>query len=75
MDEQAFVDRMGITSLIPGPSSTELAILAGSSLGGFRGLLIGGLAFIGPAVLIVLVLAWAYVTFGDTRAVAAIGYG
>ena len=75
MDEQAFVDRMGITSLIPGPNSTELAILAGSSLGGFRGLLVAGVAFVGPAVLIVLALAWVYVTFGETPAVAAIGYG
>ena len=75
MDEQSFVDRLGITSIIPGPNSTELAILVGSSLAGGRGLLYAGLAFIGLAVVIVLVFAWAYVTFGHTPAAAALGYG
>jgi chromate transporter len=59
-----FLDLLGVTSLIPGPSSTELAILLGYRRAGWRGLVIGGVCFILPAALIVAAIAWAYVAFG-----------
>ena len=60
------VDLIGITNLIPGPNSTELAMLVGRMRAGGMGLLVAGLAFILPAAAIVLALAWAYVSFGST---------
>jgi chromate transporter len=60
--------------LIPGPSSTELAIFIGYRLAGWPGLLLAGLLFIAPAMLVMLAIAWAYTRFGTTApAVAALG--
>jgi chromate transporter len=75
MDDQQLVDLVGITSIIPGPSSTELAMLVGRRRAGGIGLVVAGLAFILPAAAIVLALAWAYVSYGATPAGEAILYG
>ena len=75
LTDQQMVDLVGITSLIPGPNSTELAMLVGLRRAGRLGLLVAGLAFILPAVAIVLALAWAYVAYGTTRAGEALLYG
>ena len=56
-------------NLIPGPSSTELAIFMGHRRGGRRGMLIAGSCFILPAALLMLGLAWAYLRWGGQPAV------
>lgn len=73
--DQEFVDLLGITNLIPGPNSTEMTMHLGAQRAGWRGLWLGGAAFILPAVAIVLVLAWAYVEYGDTPTGEALIYG
>ena len=60
MDEQDFLDLIGAVNLIPGPNSTELALHLGQKRGGAKGLIISGLCFILPAVLITALLAWLY---------------
>ncbi len=72
---ERFVDLIGITNLIPGPSSTELAIYLGYLRAGWLGLLVAGICFIGPAMLIVLALAWAYVTYGGLPQIGWLFYG
>ena len=69
------IDLVGITNLIPGPNSTELAMLVGRLRAGSLGLVVAGLSFIVPAAAIVLALAWAYVTFGSTPTATALLYG
>jgi chromate transporter len=73
-DEQ-FLDLLGATNLIPGPNSTEMAIHIGYVRAGWAGLLLGGLCFIVPAMLIVLALAWLYVQFGTTPQAGWLLYG
>jgi chromate transporter len=73
-DEQ-FLDLLGATNLIPGPNSTEMAIHIGYLRAGWPGLLLGGLCFISPAVLIVLALAWLYVRYGSTPQAEWLLYG
>jgi chromate transporter len=75
ISDERFVDLWGTCNLIPGPTSTELAIYLGYQRAGWPGLVIGGICFIGPAMLIVLALAWAYVTFGSLPQVAWLFYG
>jgi chromate transporter len=75
MGEQDFLDQVGITNLIPGPNSTELAMLVGRAAAGGSGLFVAGACFILPAAAIVLVLAWAYVAYGDTPTGEALLYG
>ncbi len=73
-DEQ-FLDLVGASNLIPGPTSTELAIYLGYVRAGWRGLILGGALFILPAALIVLGLAWAYVRFGSMPEATWLLYG
>jgi len=64
LEEAEFLDLVGASNLIPGPTSTELALHLGHRRAGATGFLVAGLAFIGPAVALVAALAWAYEAFG-----------
>lgn len=75
MSRDEFLDLLGASNLIPGPNSTELAIHIGHRQAGWPGLLIAGICFIFPAVLIVTAFAWAYVRYGSLPQVAGILYG
>lgn len=75
LDDQAFLDLVGATNLIPGPNSTEMAIHIGFLRAGWPGLVLGGVCFAGPAVLIVLGLAWAYTRWGATPQVGGLLLG
>ena len=70
-----FLDLLGATNLIPGPNSTELAMYVGQRRAGWPGLLVAGIGFILPATVIVAVLAWAYVRFGQLPEVEGLLYG
>lgn len=73
--DQEFLDMLGAASLIPGPSSTELGMYIGLRRTGWRGLIVAGVCFIAPAMLIVLALAWLYVRYGSTPAGESLLYG
>ncbi|MHB8731668.1 MAG: chromate efflux transporter [bacterium] len=73
--EQQFLDLLGASNLIPGPTSTELAIYLGYARAGRLGLVLAGTLFILPAMLLVLAFAWAYVRYGSLPQAAALLYG
>lgn len=75
LSSERFLDLLGASNLIPGPSSTELAIFIGYEQAGWPGLVLGGACFILPAALMVAALAWAYVRFGSLPQVAGVLYG
>ena len=75
LTRERFLDLLGAVSLLPGPSSTELAIYLGQIRGGIPGLLAAGTAFILPAAIMVAGLAWAYVRYGAAPQVAGILFG
>ncbi|MFQ3660647.1 MAG: chromate efflux transporter [Anaerolineae bacterium] len=75
LTDQRFMDLLGVTNLIPGPNSTEMAIHIGYERAGFRGLIAAGVCFILPAALIVGVLAAVYVEAGSTPAAQGLLYG
>jgi len=75
LSDQEFLDLVGATNLIPGPNSTEMAIHLGFRRAGWPGLMVGGLCFVLPAMLIVTALAWVYVRFGATPQAAWLLYG
>jgi chromate transporter len=64
LTRQQFLDMLGLTNLIPGPNSTEMAITVGFAHAGWAGLVVAGASFIVPAALITSAVAWAYVRFG-----------
>jgi chromate transporter len=75
LTEEQFLDLLGASNLVPGPSSTELAIHIGFRQAGVMGLLLAGSCFILPAFLLVMAIAWAYVRFGHLPQVAGVLYG
>ena len=75
LSRETFLDLLGASNLIPGPSSSELAIHIGYLRAGWIGLLVAGSCFILPAAIIVAALAWLYVHFGRLPAASAILYG
>jgi chromate transporter len=75
LSDQHFLDMLGMTNLIPGPNSTEMSIHLGYLRAGWAGLVVAGVCFILPAVVIVLVLAWAYVEYGSRPAAEWLLYG
>jgi chromate transporter len=70
-----FLDLLGIVNLIPGPNSTEMAMFIGYRRAGWLGFMLGGVCFILPAMLIVSVMAWAYLNFGDLSQTQGLFYG
>jgi len=75
MSRDRLLDLLGVTNLIPGPNSTELAIHIGYERAGWKGLVIAGTCFILPAMLIVWALAAVYVRFQTIPEVGWLLYG
>jgi chromate transporter len=74
LTREQFLDRLAAANLIPGPSSTEMAIFIGYEKRGWRGLLVAGCAFIVPAAIMVGAIAWAYVRYGTLPQVNGVLY-
>jgi len=75
LSEQHFLDLIGATSLIPGPNSTEMAIHIGRKKGGWKGLVVAGICFIMPAVLITGIFAYFYKKYGQQPEAQVFLYG
>jgi chromate transporter len=75
IDNQEFLDLVGVTNLIPGPNAAEIALFLGLKRSGWLGYLASGILFIIPGVIATLVIAWAYVTYGSLLQVSWILYG
>ena len=75
LTDERFLHLLGATNLIPGPNSTEMAIHIGWARRRWAGLLVAGVCFIVPAMLITGVLGWAYVRFGERPQVGWLLWG
>src|SRR3989442_5914450 len=75
VSDDRFLDLLGATNLIPGPNSTEMAIHLGYARAGWPGLVVGGALFILPAMVIVLLAAWAYLRYGSGAPAISLLYG
>jgi len=65
LSREYFLNLLAAINLVPGPNSTELAVHIGLLTGGFWGMILAGLGFIGPAVALSLLLAMLYVYQGQ----------
>ncbi len=75
LSDEEFLDLIGATNLIPGPNSTEMVIHLSFMRAGWPGLVVGGVCFITPAMLMVLLLAWAYARWGALPQAEWLMYG
>jgi chromate transporter len=73
--DDEFLDLFGAVTILPGPSSTQLAIALSRRRAGWPGLALGGVCFIAPAMAIVLTLAWSYARYGTSPTGGAIVSG
>lgn len=75
MSEAHFLDLVGATNLIPGPNSTEMTMHCGHERAGWKGLVVAGISFVFPAVVITMVFAFLYEKYGQVPAAEAFFYG
>jgi len=75
LSHEYFLDLLGATNIIPGPNSTEMAIHIGFVRAGWRGVVIAGVCFIFPAIIITLIFARLYVDYGTLPRVTQFIWG
>src|SRR5579885_619541 len=75
LTHEEFLDLVGAANLVPGPSSTEVAIHVGYRRAGWVGLILDGVCFILPAAILVSLFAWAYVRYGSLPSFTSALYG
>ena len=69
LSKDRFVRIMGFAHMLPGPEALQLAIYVGYLKKGVLGGILAGLTFIIPGALVMIVLSYLYVTYGNLRQV------
>lgn len=75
MDARSFEDANAACSLLPGPSSTQLAIFTAYRVGGPWGAVVGGIGFVVPAVIMVLTLSIVFLSNSPPEWIRGAGAG
>jgi chromate transporter len=75
MDAHAFEDANAACSLLPGPSSTQLAIFCAYRVGGWPGAVLGGFGFVVPAVVMILALSLVFLSQAPAAWIRGAGAG
>lgn len=75
ISEQRFLHALNYCMLLPGPEATQLAVYIGWLMHRTWGGVIAGALFVLPSLVILILLSWVYIAFGNTPAIASILYG
>ncbi len=75
VDEARFQHALNYCMLLPGPEAQQLATYLGWLFHGWRGGVVAGTLFFLPAAVLLWILSWIYVTYGQMAGMAAIFYG
>ncbi len=75
ISEKRFLHALNYCMLLPGPEAQQLATYLGWLMHRTWGGLVAGLLFILPSLLLLIVLSWVYIAYGDVAWVAGIFYG
>src|SRR5947208_10446964 len=75
VSKDRFLEGLAVANMVPGATATQLGIFLAYARGGWWGGLLGGLSFVLPAFVIMLVLTIAYATFGVTPLARSALYG
>jgi len=75
ISERRFLHALNYCMLLPGPEAQQLATYIGWLMHRARGGIAAGALFVLPSLVILILLSWAYVAFGDVPVVAGVLYG
>jgi chromate transporter len=75
ISERRFLHALNYCMLLPGPEAQQLATYIGWLMHRSLGGIVAGALFVLPSLLILVVLSWLYMAFGDVPLVAGLFYG
>ncbi len=75
ISERRFLHALNYCMVLPGPEAQQLATYIGWLMHRTWGGVVAGALFVLPSLLILVVLSWVYIAFGDVSFVAGIFYG
>ena len=75
VSKERFLEGPAVANMVPGATATQLGIFLAYARGGWWGGLLGGIAFVLPAFVIMLALTIAYATLGVTPLARSALYG
>lgn len=75
ISERRFLHALNYCMLLPGPEAQQLATYIGWLLHRTWGGILAGVLFVLPSLLILIILSWLYIAFGDVAVVAGAFYG
>lgn len=75
ISENHFLHALNYCMMLPGPEAQQLATYMGWLLHGTKGGIIAGTLFIIPSLLLMVVLSWVYIAYGEVKAISGILYG
>ncbi len=73
--EHRFMHALNYTMLLPGPEAQQLATYIGWLMHGTWGGIVAGTLFVLPSLLLLMLLSWIYLVFGDVKIVSGVLYG
>ena len=75
ISERRFLHALNYCMLLPGPEAQQLATYIGWLLHRVAGGVVAGVLFVLPSLLILIVLSWVYIAYGDLPLVVGVFYG
>ena len=75
VSEKRFLHALNFCMVLPGPEAQQLATYLGWLMHRTRGGVVAGALFVLPSLLLLIVLSWIYMAFGQQPLVAGIFYG
>src|SRR5262245_6926720 len=73
--KERFIEGLSLVNMLPGATAAQLSIFLGYARGGWWGGLLGGLAFVLPGFLVLLILTMGYAALGVTPILRGALYG
>src|SRR3989442_14801237 len=75
ISERRFLHALNYCMVLPGPEAQQLATYIGWLMHRTWGGIVAGALFVLPSLVILIVLSWIYIAFGDVPLVAGLFYG
>ena len=75
ISERRFLHALNYCMVLPGPEAQQLATYIGWLMHRTWGGIVAGALFVLPSLLILILLSWAYIAYGDVHWVAGLFYG